>query len=414
MTTAQSAARAPGRTLSAARLRRAVDLLAARAEEHDRDGSFPYQGVEAVHEAGLARLTVARRYGGDGLGLERTVPVLRELGRGDTSVALVTAGALLLHAEQARTGRWAEEAYLALLADTERGPAPVGLLGARVAAADDPGPRAVGHAPGRGDSPGGGSEVVASATEDGEGWLLQGRERAMVGAEAVAWLVVRAARTGEADGGSGAGQSGAGQGGEGTFLLPADSPGLAVEPSGDPAGLRAVAAQDVLLEGVAVPADACGRELTEREAAESRAWRSLVTAAVLLGTARAACGVLVPLVRDAAPSEPELVAILGELDTRLGNGEDLLDTLAGRVDAAEPRAVARAQAAAVVTVRTALELVETAVEAAGSEGVSRGHPLDRLRRDLLCGRLLLPRPARVLTAAGRTALEPPRRTRAGG
>ncbi len=72
-------------------LPRVVDLLAARAEEHDRDATFPYQGIEAVHEAGLLTLTVSRTYGGPGGTLADTVRVLSQLGRGDASVAVVTA-----------------------------------------------------------------------------------------------------------------------------------------------------------------------------------------------------------------------------------------------------------------------------------------------------------------------------------
>ncbi|MFD0527563.1 acyl-CoA dehydrogenase family protein [Kitasatospora arboriphila] len=89
-----------------ARLPRVADLLAARAEEHDRDGTFPYQGVEAVHEAGLLTLTVAHRHGGAGAGLADTVRALAGLGRGDASVAVLAAHTLLLHAEQARAGLW--------------------------------------------------------------------------------------------------------------------------------------------------------------------------------------------------------------------------------------------------------------------------------------------------------------------
>ncbi|MFG2846227.1 acyl-CoA dehydrogenase family protein [Kitasatospora sp. NPDC048296] len=83
-------------------LPRVVDLLAARAEEHDRDATFPYQGIEAVHEAGLLTLTVSPRYGGPGGTLTDIVRVLAQLGRGDASVAVVAAFTLLRHAEQAR------------------------------------------------------------------------------------------------------------------------------------------------------------------------------------------------------------------------------------------------------------------------------------------------------------------------
>ena len=57
--------------------------LAARAAEHDRDGSFPYDGIAVVHKHGLLTATVAARYGGEGAGLARTVDILSALGAGE-------------------------------------------------------------------------------------------------------------------------------------------------------------------------------------------------------------------------------------------------------------------------------------------------------------------------------------------
>ena len=75
--------------------------LAAGAEQHDRDGSFPADGIKAVHEAGLLTATVARHHGGPGAGLADAVRILRALGTGDPSVALITAMTLINHAMQA-------------------------------------------------------------------------------------------------------------------------------------------------------------------------------------------------------------------------------------------------------------------------------------------------------------------------
>ena len=50
------------------RLPEVTAALAARAEEHDRAGSFPADGIGIVHAAGLLTATVADRYGGPGGG----------------------------------------------------------------------------------------------------------------------------------------------------------------------------------------------------------------------------------------------------------------------------------------------------------------------------------------------------------
>ena len=65
--------------------------LAAHAPNHDLDGSFPWPGVEAAHDAGLLTATVGRRYEGRGLSAREAVDVYLALGEGDPSVALLVA-----------------------------------------------------------------------------------------------------------------------------------------------------------------------------------------------------------------------------------------------------------------------------------------------------------------------------------
>ena len=69
--------------------------LAAGAEENDRTGSFPAAGIKAVHAAGLLTATIAERHGGPSTGLAQTAAILHALGRGNPSVALITAMTLL-------------------------------------------------------------------------------------------------------------------------------------------------------------------------------------------------------------------------------------------------------------------------------------------------------------------------------
>jgi alkylation response protein AidB-like acyl-CoA dehydrogenase len=80
-----------GPGLDLGRLPEVTAALAGRAEEHDRAGSFPADGIGIVHAAGLLTATVSERYGGPGAGLAQTVAILHALGRGDPSVALIAA-----------------------------------------------------------------------------------------------------------------------------------------------------------------------------------------------------------------------------------------------------------------------------------------------------------------------------------
>ncbi|MGW6914222.1 acyl-CoA dehydrogenase family protein [Kitasatospora sp. NPDC054939] len=385
-------------------LPRVVDLLAARAEEHDRDATFPYQGIEAVHEAGLLTLTVDRRYGGPGGTLADTVRVLGQLGRGDASVAVLTAFTLLQHAEQARVAFWPTAGYRRLLAESRRGPALVNTLAA------EPG----GH----------GGLPATIARRDGDGWLLTGRKTYCAGAEALAWMAVTA-RTDEP------------VPRVGTFLVRGESEGVEVDPTWDQLGLRASASHDVVLADVRVPAELAlglGGPATARSgpagsrrggpapadgapavpAAElTRAWRDLALAAVSVGVARSAQDWLVRFLNQRTPANlteplgtlPRYRCALGEIEAQLIGAEELVHGLAPRVDAVEPDAVARTGPAHLLAARAATAAVQQAVALTGNPGLSRRHPLERYLRDVLSSRVHSAPDEAVLDAAGRAALE---------
>ncbi|MFD0398871.1 acyl-CoA dehydrogenase family protein [Kitasatospora sp. NPDC127121] len=370
-------------------LPRVVDLLSARAEEHDRDATFPYQGIEAVHEAGLLTLTVSQRYGGPGGTLADTVRVLAQLGRGDASVAVVTAFTLLQHAEQARRASWPTAGYRRLLTESRRGPALVNTLRA------EPGGR-----------PGALPDTVAR--RDGEGWLLTGRKTYCTGAEALAWMAVTA-RTDEPEPRLG------------TFLVRGESEGLEIDPTWDQVGLRASASHDVVLEQVRVPAElALGLTAPKGGAADaagaaelSLAWHDLALSAVAIGVARAAQSWLIRFLNQRTPANlteplgtlPRYRCALGEIEAQLIGAEELVEGLAPRVDRGEPDAVARTGPAHLLAIRAATAAVQQAVSLTGNPGLSRRHPLERYLRDVLSSRVHLAPDEAVLEAAGRAALE---------
>src|SRR4051812_11651103 len=104
------------------RLSHLMDVTAAltvHAEHHDRTAELPRAGLAVVHDAGLLTFTVRAEPGGPGGGLADTVRILTALGRGDPSVALISAMTLFAHAGSAG---WPADLYAQVLAESARQP----------------------------------------------------------------------------------------------------------------------------------------------------------------------------------------------------------------------------------------------------------------------------------------------------
>ncbi len=76
-------------TVDEARIDELADDFASRADEHDRKGTFAFENVAALKEAGVNKLMVPVEWGGTGGDLPLMIRVLRRIGRGDASTALV-------------------------------------------------------------------------------------------------------------------------------------------------------------------------------------------------------------------------------------------------------------------------------------------------------------------------------------
>jgi alkylation response protein AidB-like acyl-CoA dehydrogenase len=361
--------------------------LAARAAEHDRDASFPYEGVAAVHAAGLLTATVGPDHGGPGAGLADTVRILQALGAGDPAVALVTAMTLFTHAAQARSGAWPGQAYADVLAESAERPVLLNAL--RVE-------------PGLG-SPVRGGLPATVARLRGDQWELTGHKIFSTGAEALGRMLVWA-RTEEDPPRVG------------SFLVRPGSGGLRILPTWDHLGLRASRSDDVLLDsvpvplgdvvGLAAPGSGGGRD------AVGGAWNALGLTALYLGVARAAQHWLTGFLHQRTPTAlgeplaalPRFQTAVGEIDTALTGAERLVAAVAQAADAGDAGAAEDSGAAKVIGTRAAIGAVEQAVALIGNHGLTRTNPLQRHLRDVLCSRVHTPQDDMVLLAAGRAAL----------
>ena len=381
----------PGPRLVPERLPEVTATLAAHAAECDRAGCFPAPGIAAVHAAGLLTSTVAGRYGGPGSGLAQTVTVLRALGRGDPSVALISAMTMFAHAAQARQGDWPAARYAEVLEESARRPVLINALRVEPELGT----------PARGGLPG------TTARPARGGWLLTGRKIYSTGAERLRWMLVWA-RTDER------------LPRVGSFLVRSGSPGITVEPTWDHLGLRASRSDDVIFDGTPVPGDAViGLAEPAPRAADPvlMAWNSLGLTAIYLGVARAAQDWLVGFLAERTPTAlgrplatlPRFQSAVGEISAALTAADDLVDGLAVRVDAGDPAAAEHAGIAKLSGTRAAIGAVEQAVALVGNNGLTRKNPLERHYRDVLCARVHTPQDDSIVAAVGSSVLGAPAR-----
>ena len=365
-----------------------TEALAASAQRHDREASFPGDGIAAVHAEGLLTATVAERYGGPGAGLAQTVAILRALGRGDPSAALITAMTLFAHALQAQQPTWPDELYEATLKESAERPVLINAL--RVE-------------PDLGSPARGGLPATIARRAPG-GWSLHGRKIFSTGAVGLTWMIVWASTD----------EYPARVGG---FLVRADSPGITIEPTWDHLGLRASRSDDVIFAGTPVPAGAVTGLAEPAGGPPPRdcplmVWNALGLTALYLGVASAARDWLIGFLAERTPTAlgrplatlPRFQSAVGEIEASLTAANELVDGLAVRADAGDPAATARAGIAKLAGTRAAITAVEQAVALVGNNGLTRKYPLERHYRDVLCARVHTPQDDSILAAAGKAAL----------
>jgi alkylation response protein AidB-like acyl-CoA dehydrogenase len=311
---------------------------------------------------------------------------LHALGRGDPSVALITAMTLFQHAAQARRETWPAALYAEVIAESAVRPVLINALRVEPELGT----------PARGGLP------ATTARRGPVGWSLTGRKIFSTGAVGLRWMAVWA-RTDEPIPRVG------------NFLVRSDSPGITIEPTWDHLGLRASRSDDVIFADTPVPADAVAG-LTEPAAAPVHdavlmAWNGLGLTALYLGVASAARDWLTGFLTERTPSAlgrplatlPRFHSAVGEIKTSLTAASDLVSGLAARADAGELVAASHAGMAKLIGTRAAIAAVEQAVALVGNNGLTRKHPLERHYRDVLCSRVHTPQDDSVVAAAGQAA-----------
>lgn len=367
-------------------LAQVTEVLSAHAPQQDRDGSFPWAGLRAVHEAGLLTASVGSRYGGRPISGRQTVDVFLALGEGDPSVALISAMTILQHALQDAADVWPAELYESVLRRSESEPVLINAVRAEPELG----------APARGGLP----ATIARRTSDG--WAVSGRKGFATGSEGLAFHLVWAI-TDEAEPRVG------------HVIVPAETPGIRIEKTWDHVGMRATSTHDVIYDDVRVPYEhfsGAAVGAASNNAAPRGAF-ALAVPALYVGVARAALAAFVDFTRERTPTSlgrsistlERVQTAAGEARAQIVQAELVLVAAADGIDA-DRITTDSLTLLKLLTSRAAIAAVEGLVAAIGNPGLTRALPFERHLRDVLCARPHPPQDDAALLAVGRGLLLP--------
>ncbi|MGA2549088.1 MAG: acyl-CoA dehydrogenase family protein [Burkholderiaceae bacterium] len=366
--------------------------LAKGAEELDRTGRFPFENLAALHAEGLIGAVAPTRLGGGGANLAQACRIIRAVGFGEPSTALILTMTYLVHRALSRAeSRWP----LHLREAVWKSAVDEGGLVNNLRVEPDLG------SPARGGLP----ATVAKRTADG--WVLSGRKLYSTGIPGLRWLSVWA-RTDDPEPEMG------------FFLVPrnpdAQDNSIRIEESWDHLGLRASGSHDAVLTDVLLPADHAvdirpPSDWTNAREADQAAWMAALLCTLYDAVAWAGRAWLLDFLATRTPSNlgaplSSLARIqqeVGEIEALLLANRALIDDLINRTDGdAAPSAVESGMVKFNVT-RNAIRAVEIALRLTGNHGLSRHNPLERHWRDVLCSRVHTPQDDSVLISAGLAA-----------
>jgi alkylation response protein AidB-like acyl-CoA dehydrogenase len=390
-------------TAAGARLVALASELATGAAEHasahDRDGSYPFDSLGALRDAGYLGAPIPVELGGLGVdSVHDLVVASSRLARGDASLAIGVNMHIIAVQQMAR--RW----RIAVASGNERRAS--AFAASLRAVADE-------HI------------VMAAAISEPQqdllrpstvaqrvngGWRIDGRKVfcTMSPAATVLYTAVTFA-------------NGDGTEHYGYAQIPADASGVVIHDDWDALGMRASGSHSVSFEGVELPAVALRGGFTVGELGpyvERNLSSGLFHAAASLGIAEAAHDEVVAALRRRPADDGRARTLLAENTMELGAVRAFLSRAAALVDehyAANPTSdgseeqlvevFAEGQAAKTYVNETCVKIVDRALALSGGGGYRSASPLSRAYRDVRAGAFMHPFGAnRAYDFLGRIAL----------
>jgi len=351
-----------------------AEELATHASEHDRDASFPHEGIDALKRAGYFTAPIPVEYGGLGVTSVHDVLVASSrLARGDASVAIGVNMHLVVVLNIVR--RW----QTAVAAGDVRRVAAFGgwlkgivLDGVVMAAAISEHGQDL-------------TRPTTTATRTPSGWRIDGR-KAFCTMSPAATVLHTAVTFVDDDGVERYGYA----------PVPPDAAGVEVHGDWDALGMRASGSHSVTFAGVEVPHSALRGGFLAGDA-EAYMDRNLVAglfhASASLGIAESAASVAARAIAARGEPDGRTRSLVAENAIELGACRATLSRAATLVDGPHEDLVAlfaQAQAAKTFVNEYSARIVDRALALSGGAGYLNGHPLARAYRDVRAGSFMQP------------------------
>jgi alkylation response protein AidB-like acyl-CoA dehydrogenase len=359
---------------------RLAETVGADAGTHDREGSYPFAGLEAAQASGYLVAGVPSELGGLGVAsVHDLVVAASRLARGDASLAIGVNMHTDFVLNIARLYRAATASR-----DVSRAGAFASVLGPIVrdgeivaAAISEPGQDL--------------TRPATTAVRTPDGWRVDGRKIFCTMSPAATTLLVAVRFEGRS-----------GEERYGYAMVPTGTPGVTVEGDWDALGMRASGSDSVTFDGVELPESALrgGFRVGDASAYVQRNLTAgLFHAASSLGIAESAVGAVRARLERNGPADPRSRMLVAENAIDLAACRAILGRAAGLVDEHDAAGstgsvllglFGEAQAAKTFVNETATRIVDRALALSGGAGYLNGSPLARAYRDVRAGAFMHP------------------------
>lgn len=342
-----------------------IKQFAERRARTDEEGSFPFENLQNLKDAGFLSLTVPKEYGGRGFNLYDMLLFQERLAEGDGATALSIGWHLGSILEMGETRFWKESQFEKLsreIADKQ-------ILINRAATELGTG------SPTRGGLP------STNAVKKAGKWILNGRKSFTSMAVALDYTLVSARIGDTAE--------------VGVFLVDNRSKGVRVEDKWNTISMRGTRSDDIIFENVELPNEALVENNKTAKNPLPKAWL-LHIPACYSGIALAARNYAIEFAKTYHPNSlpgpisevPEVQRKIGEMELKLLQSRQFLYATADKwIRFPEKRSFMAGELGAVkhVTTNAANEVVDLAMRIVGARSLAKSNPLQQFYRDVRAG-----------------------------
>ncbi|MDN4607891.1 acyl-CoA dehydrogenase family protein [Sporosarcina highlanderae] len=353
------------------------------AERTDRHAVFPKENIQSLVDLGYTKLTLSKKYGGDGITVTDMILMQETIASYDGATALSIGwhqGAVgdLFESETweaKRLEKFAKEVLNGALVNRAASEAQTG-------------------SPTRGGRPG------TTAVKKGGHYIINGQKNFTSMSPVLTHFLVSAWVEG--------------QEGIGFFLIDRDSEGLSIKETWNMVGMRGTESHDLVLNNVKVNEEDFVEFNNGPRGEKLNGWL-LHIPACYLGIAQAARDYVVKFAVEHKPNSiqgsiselPNVQSHIGQIDLELMQARHFLYSVAAAYDDVEKRKLMKQElgAAKHVVTNAAIQIVDQAMRIVGAKSMELTNPLQRYYRDVRAGLHNPPMDDMVISKLAKVAIE---------